>query len=235
LSPVAKDEQDSDAQLTTDTGDRKLAAWEVASVVSSILIAEWIAASVAGGSRLVVAIPIALAFTFMIVSHRLRSETLRDLGFRFDNFFRAGLMLLLPMVLVTVVCLATGRWFGGQINFQGWHAGTPLTGQLALVFGWGLAQQYVLQGFINRRAQLISGKGWLSVLLVAAVFSALHLPNVWLVVVTFAGGLVWAAVYQRAPNLFAVALSHSLMTWVLVSTLPASLLHHLRIGVKYFG
>lgn len=235
MSSVAKYEQGSDARSTNDAGDRQLAAWEIASIVSSILIAEWIAASVAGGSRLIVAIPITLALAFMIVSHWLRNEALRDLGFRFDNFVRAGLLLLLPMVLVAVLCLALGRWFWGQTNFQAWHAGTPIIGQLALGFGWGLAQQYVLQGFINRRAQLVLGKGWLSVLLVAAVFSALHLPNVWLVVATFTGGVVWAAVYQRAPNLFALAVSHSVMTWVIVSTLPASVLHHLRIGFKYFG
>jgi membrane protease YdiL (CAAX protease family) len=234
LSSVAQDEQHGD-RSPPDAGERHLAAWEVASIVSSMLIAEWIAASVAGGSRLLVAIPITLAFAFMIVSHRLRKETLGDLGFRFDNFLQSGLVLLLPMVLVAVVCFALGRWFGGQTNFQRWHAGTPIIVQLALGFGWGLAQQYVLQAFINRRAQLVLGKGWLSVLLVAAVFSALHLPNVWLVVATFTGGVVWAAVYQRAPNLFALAVSHSLMTWVIVSTLPPSALHHLRIGFKYFG
>ena len=235
MSSVANDEPHGDARLTTDTGERQLAAWEIASVVSSMLIAEWIATSVAGGSRLFVAIPITLAFAFMIVSHRLRSETLRDLGFRFDNFLQSGLLLLLPMVLVAAVCFALGRWFGGQTNFQRWHSRTPIVGQLALGFGWGLAQQYVLQGFINRRAQLVLGKGWLSVLLVAAVFSVLHLPNVWLVVATFTGGVVWAVVYQRAPNLFALAVSHALMTWVIVSTLPPSALHHLRIGFKYFG
>lgn len=235
MSSVAKAEQQIDERLTADTGDRQLAAWEVASVVSSILIAEWIAASVAGGSRFIVAIPITLAFTFMIVSHRLRNETRRDIGFRFDNFLQAGLLLLLPMAVTAIMCVVLGRWFGGRTDFLRWHAGTPIVGQLALGFGWGLVQQYVLQGFINRRTQLIVGRGWLSVLAVAAVFSALHLPNLWLVVVTFTGGVVWAAVYQRAPNLFALALSHSLMTWVLVSTLPASALHHLRIGFKYFG
>ena len=160
---------------------------------------------------------------------------MRDLGFLFYNFLQSGLLLLMPFFLVAVGCFALGRWFGGQTNFQRWHAGTPIIGQLALGFAWGLAQQYVLQGFINRRAQLVLGKGWLSVLVVAAVFSVLHLPNVWLVGATFAGGVVWAAIYQRAPNLFALAVSHSLMTWVIVSTLPPSALHHLRIGFKYFG
>lgn len=235
MNSVAKNEQPSDAGLVPDSGDRQLAAWEIASVVTSALIAEWIAASVAGGSRFIVAIPIALAFGFMIASHRLRNETLRDLGFRFDNFLRAGTLLLLPMLLVAVLCLVLGRWFGSRIDFLSWHAGSPIVAQLALGFGWGLVQQYVLQGFVNRRAQLLVGKGWLSILLAAVVFSALHLPNTWLVVATFVGGAVWAAVYQRAPNLFALALSHSLMTWVIVSTLPASALHHLRIGFKYFS
>jgi membrane protease YdiL (CAAX protease family) len=54
-------------------------------------------------------------------------------------------------------------------------------------------------------------------------------------VVTFVGGVVWAFVYQRQPNLFALALSHGVMTWVLVSALPASALNHLRIGLKYFA
>ncbi len=118
MSSVANGEQHGDARLTTDAGERQLAAWEIASIVSSMLIAEWIAAAVAGGSRFIVAIPITLAFAFMIVSHRLRAETLRDLGFRFDNFLQSGLLLLLPMVLVVVVCFALGRWFGGQTNFQ---------------------------------------------------------------------------------------------------------------------
>ena len=216
-------------------GDRALAAWEIASVVSSILIAEWILSAVVGRSKFVVAIPITLAFVFMICSHRLRSETLRELGFRFDNFLRAGKLLLLPVVLAASLCLLAGWWLGEGINFLRWHAERPILGQLFLGFGWGLVQQYVLQSFMNRRAQVIRGAGWISILLVAVIFSGLHLPNPWLTVITFVGGVIWAAVYQRAPNIFALAVSHSVMTWVLVSTLPASALNHLRIGFKYFG
>lgn len=216
-------------------GDRGLAAWEIASVASSILIAEWILAAVVGRSKFVVGIPITLAFVFMICSHRLRGETLRDLGFRFDNFLQALKLLLLPMLLTAGLCLLTGWWLGEKMNFLRWHQERPIMSQLFLGVGWGLVQQYVLQSFINRRAQIVSGTGWLSVLLVAAVFGGLHLPNPPLAAVTFVGGVVWAAVYQKAPNIFALALSHAVMTWVLVSTLPASALNHLRIGFKYFG
>ena len=225
----------NDEERAAVMSDRGLAAWEIASVVSSILIAEWILSAVIGRSKLIVAIPIVLAFVLIIGSHRLRGETLRDLGFRFDNFLSAGRLLLVPMLVTAVLCLMVGWWFGGELNFLRWHTGRPIAGQLVLGFGWGLVQQYVLQGFINRRAQIIWGQSSLSVLLVAIVFGSLHLPNPWLTFVTFTGGVIWAAVYQRAPNLFALAASHSLMTWVLVSTLPASALNHLRIGFKYFG
>ena len=231
MSSANSSQQQSDAVI----GDRGLAAWEIASVASSILIAEWILSAVVGWSKLVVGIPITLAFVFMISSHRLRGETLRDLGFRFDNFLQAVKLLLLPMFLIAGLCLVTGWWLGEKMNFLRWHSERPFVGQLFLGFGWGLVQQYVLQSFINRRARIIWGPGWHSVLLVAVVFGGLHLPNPALAAVTFVGGVVWAAVYQKAPNVFALAVSHSVMTWVLVSTLPPSALNHLRIGFKYFS
>ena len=124
---------------------------------------------------------------------------------------------------------------GTHLDLFRWDPERPIAGQLALGFAWGFVQQYVLQSFINRRAQIVWQRGVRSVLLTAVIFALLHFPNPWLMLITFIGGLVWAFVYQRAPNLFALALSHSLMTWVLVSTLPTSALNHLRIGFKYFA
>ncbi len=142
---------------------------------------------------------------------------------------------MLPMIVTAIVCLAIGWWTGERIDFLRWHISRPLAVQLILGFAWGFVQQYMLQSLVNRRAQIIWGRGWLSVLVVAAIFAGLHLPNPALTVATFVGGVIWAAVYQRAPNIFALAISHSLMTWIVVSTVPASALHHLRIGLKYFG
>ena len=216
-------------------GDRALAGWEIASIVSSIFIAEWLASIAADWTRIFLAVPIGLAFVLSISSHRVRGETARELGFRFDNFFRAAGLLTLPMILTATVCLAIAWWTGEGIDVLRWHVSRPLAAQLILGFAWGFVQQYMLQSLVNRRAQIILGKGWLSVLTVAAIFAGLHLPNPALIVATFVGGVIWAAVYQRAPNIFALAISHSLMTWLVVSTLPASTLHHLRIGFKYFG
>jgi len=88
---------------------------------------------------------------------------------------------------------------------------------------------------LARRAMILAGRGWASVFLVGAIFGLLHLPNVWITVITFTGGTLWAAVYQRVPNLFAIAITHSVMTWFIVSTLPPTALHHLRVGLGYFS
>jgi len=215
--------------------DRALATWEILSVCASILIAEWLLAAASGFSKALIAIPVALAVVLMLVSHRLRRESLRDLGFRFDNFFHALRLLAVPVVVFVLFCLVIGWRMGTPLNFFRWHSNRYLALQLVIGFCWGLVQQYALQGFINRRAMTSLGRGWASVLLVAVVFGLLHLPNLWFAGLTLVGGAVWAVVYQRVPNIFALALSHTVMTWLVVSALPPPVLRHLRVGIGYFG
>ena len=214
--------------------DKALAFWEIVSVITSCLIGEWVIFSIGDGSSLAFAVLVIIVLAFMFRSHQLRGESLRDIGLRIDNFMSAVKLLIVPMVVVSAVLIAIG-YASGSLDFFRWRGGQSILGVPALGILWGLMQQYALQAFINRRAQLIWGRGVQSVLFVALMFALLHLPNPGLMVATFAGGLLWAAVYQRAPNLLALALSHGIMTWVLVSTLPASALGGLRVGFKYFG
>ena len=162
---------------TTVLSDRALAGWELVSVVSSIVIAEWMLASAAGLSKAVVAIPVVLAFALMLTSHVVRGESFRDLGFRFDNFLRAMGLLIVPMGVAAAICLIVAWRLGSSIDFFRWHPNRNLLLQMILGFGWALAQHYVLQGFLNRRAMLVAGSGWTSVLIVAVIFGFLHLPN----------------------------------------------------------
>lgn len=222
------------ARAAVATEDGRLAGLEIVSLVVSILIAEWVVFSIGGGSNLLVAVVVAVTFAFIFLSHRIRGERPRDLGLRLDNFAACARLLVVPMLAFTLVCLVIG-WFTSSINFARWRGGQSMFGLPALGILWGLLQQYVLQAFVNRRAQIVWGRGVRSVLVVALVFGALHLPNPGLTLATFAGGVVWATVYQRAPNLYALALSHGLMTWVLISTVPPGALRGLRVGFKYFG
>ena len=209
---------------------RHLAAWEIISVCSSFLITAWMVLPFAGNSKLVAAIPVGLAFGLILLSHRAHGEDAREVGWRTDNFWQAARLLLLPMILAALLIL-----------FIGWQAGSlrldlqRLAGRALWLPVWGLMQEYVMQGYINRRAQMLWGKGWRSILCVALLFALFHLPNPWLMLATFCGGLLWAWVYQRAPNIPALGLSHGVMALLLASELPASALRGLRVGFKYFG
>ncbi|HKO62742.1 MAG TPA: CPBP family intramembrane glutamic endopeptidase [Pyrinomonadaceae bacterium] len=206
-----------------------LPLWEIASIVTSFLIAEWVVLAFVGSSKLILAVPVGLALALMVISHRERGETLSDIGFRLDNFAVAARSLALPTIGAVLLIVAVA-WILNQSLIS-----APWRNRFLLLPLWALVQQYALNGFIHRRAQLVMGKGGTSVLVVALVFGLLHLPNPVLSLLTFVGGLVWALVYQRHPNLFALALSHSIISITLALAVSSKWLDSLRVGFKFFG
>ncbi|HKG22233.1 MAG TPA: CPBP family glutamic-type intramembrane protease, partial [Blastocatellia bacterium] len=105
---------------------------------------------------------------------------------------------------------------------------------LLFVPPWALLQQYMLLAFAHRRFRVITGSGRVSVIASAGLFAILHLPNPVLTVVCALGGLIWAREYERDPNLFAHAITHTVASAFLANSLPGWLLKNMVVGYNYF-
>ncbi len=213
-----------------------MTALEVASVVSSVIITVWLIVPLQPFNRWLVPLPALLALSLMIYSHWLRGESPHDLGFTAQHFGRALLLLVIPMLIGAAALVAIG-YFAGSLQTKGrsWAI-------LVLLPLWGLMQQYILQAFIYRRLRFILVSKQLSasettsrisaaIFCAATIFAFAHAPNLLLMALSLAGGLIWCWTYERAPNLFALALSHCLMSAIALATLPA---HSMSIGYQWF-
>jgi membrane protease YdiL (CAAX protease family) len=218
---------------------RAVTALEIASVLVSVIIISWAIAPLLPLQRWVAALPALLAIALMINSQRERGESLREVGLGFEHFFRA-LRLLAPLTLTACAAIAAIGYSIGSFHrtSHSWMTalGTPV---------WALIQQYVSQAFIYRRVRFLllddsfapeerRRRIGFAVLLSAALFSSAHAPNPSLMILTFVGGLIWSWVYERAPNLPAIALSHAAVSLTLMTSLPPWLLPSMRVGYKYF-
>ena len=171
----------------------------------------------------------AIILALMLASHALRRETPAKLGFTLRNFEDA-LVRFTPVVLLLALTLLAAGSIARTIR----HI-TPESGfaSLVLYFGWGLFQQYAVNGFfVNRFMEFSPAR---APLLAALLFSAAHAPNWFLMLVTFVGGYVSAIVYLGSRNLYFLGLAHGLFGFLLYLVVPDTISHHLYVGPKWFS
>jgi membrane protease YdiL (CAAX protease family) len=171
-----------------------------------------------------IAIPV-----LMVLSHVLRRESPRALGFRTDHLADHTKRFAPLLMLIVLVLLAGGAWFHTfrRIGFDG------VLLSLAAYLPWGLVQEYALNGyFLNRFDAVLSRR--VASILTALLFCAAHAPNYFLMVVTLP--LAWCAtiVYRRTRNLYLLGFAHAIIGLMLFLVVPDSVSHHLRIGPGFF-
>jgi hypothetical protein len=133
-----------------------------------------------------------------------------------------------------LTCIAAfGLYLAGS-RLGTWHDRRDAWTSLALLIPWGLGQQFTLQTVFLREAQATVGRP-AGIVLAAALFAALHLPNPWLSVMTLAGALAWCWIYDRHPNVLPLGLSHALLTLAVLRAFDEAMTGHLRVGAAYLS
>ncbi|MEI6083677.1 MAG: CPBP family intramembrane glutamic endopeptidase [Verrucomicrobiota bacterium] len=204
---------------------------EIAAVVGLLFACIWLAPRLSDDRLIARRIGTACgigAGTIGLAVAIFRGEKLRELGVSLWNFPRAAVQVAGPTLLVVTGLLIVGYFL------ESWHFTEKAFRLRPSRWLWPVVQQYFVQSFLNRRWQELLGRGWRSVLLTALIFSLLHFPNPALMVATFLAGTFWAWSFQREPNIWALALSHMALAFVLKYTLPLAILPNLRVGWAYW-
>lgn len=97
---------------------------------------------------------------------------------------------------------------------------------------WGGAQQWVLQTTVLRDCQHSTNRH-AGVGIAALLFGLLHMPNVFLTVMTTIGALIWCGIYDRYPNIVPLAVSHALTTIAILYAFDEAITGRLRIGASF--
>jgi hypothetical protein len=130
----------------------------------------------------------------------------------------SALWLVLGMLLHTIRKIP---WWGGMLN-------------LAVYLPWGLFQQYLLNGyFLNRLRSALTDRSRAATT-AAMLFSLVHLPNWFLMVVTLIGGYLATRFYLKERNLYVLGLAHGVLGFLVYLVVPDWVSHHLYVGPKWF-
>ena len=166
----------------------------------------------------------------LLVSHWVHRERAASLGFQALNFRKciedfAPAVILVGLLLVGFGQLSeTIRPIGFDRAMLTWCGYMP----------WGLFQQYVLNGyFLNRLERVVSPRA--ALMLSAALFSGVHLPNCFLMAVTLILGYCSTRIYSRYRNLYFLGGAHATLGFLLYLVIPDSVSHHLVVGPGWFG
>jgi hypothetical protein len=166
---------------------------------------------------------------FFIVSHILRGERGAGLGFRWGNFRECVEHMAPALLLIALALLSLG------LLLQTMRPISLEYGCLCLLAycPWGVFQQYLVNGYIANRLAMVAAPRYVP-LIAATLFAGAHLPNWFLMMVTFVAGYYSTRVFMKYRNLYFLGLAHGVIGTLLFVVVPDSISHHLTVGPAFF-
>jgi membrane protease YdiL (CAAX protease family) len=189
-------------------------------IVATVLVYTWLIAPIT--PRASVAVPVVVVLGLAL----FRAIRTGEWGFNRQAFLPA-LSQTAVVTTVAAVPIVLAGW-----RADTWHDAHNAWNRLALLIPWALGQQFVLQTALLRDAQRAAGRPG-GILVAALAFAALHAPNPLLTAATFAGAMTWCWLYDRHPNVVPLALSHAVLTLVVLYALDNDAIGGLRVGGAY--
>ncbi|MDD2707368.1 MAG: hypothetical protein PHV34_05105 [Verrucomicrobiae bacterium] len=149
----------------------------------------------------------------------------RDAGLDFRHFAAAARYLLWPTLAGAAALLLIG-WSCDSIHITArfWKR---------FLLNSAILQQAMLQLFFHRQLVPWTGAGRRTAWMVTIYFAILHAPNPGLMLGTLIGMYFWARCYQKHPNLYALAISQSFLSALLMHTMPKAMLPSVSVGLRF--
>lgn len=204
--------------MSASRSGRRLALLEVLSIFALILLYIWFIHSAWRWAWVAI-------LALVIGSNAVHGERPRNIGLDTAQLLPAIRRLGPIVILIAFGWLAAGLALHSIRQLPIRYA----IGGFVLYCGWGLLQQYLLNGFLVNRLRDAVGRRWAPAL-AAVAFAAVHAPNVFLAIVTLIGGYAAGLAYLRYRNLIILGLAHGLLGFMIYLTVPDSISMHLYVG-----
>jgi membrane protease YdiL (CAAX protease family) len=194
-------------------------------VVAITLVYQWPVVYLIGTRRWASNMAILVCLGLCLAYHLRHSRSRRHWGFS-----RRSLLPGLRLVGAFTVPAASAFLGAGYLLESLRWRDDPLP-SFAFLLVWALAQQLALHTLVLRTLETrVSAPA----LAAGLVFALLHLPNPFLVPLTFLAGWTWCGIYRRHPHLLPLALSHAVGSFTILSSLPRGVTGGMRVGYSWF-
>ncbi|MBF0546871.1 MAG: CPBP family intramembrane metalloprotease [Candidatus Riflebacteria bacterium] len=130
---------------------------------------------------------------------------------RYDNLVQVAKFIAIYFLVGSFLVFITGYVYIYLLN-NGYVELIPQRGiiRIGTYIFWGTLQELLFLSYFNTRIRKGISSPLLSSLLTAVIFSIYHLTAYTLMFICFLVGILWALIFQTAPNLFALGVCHGI-------------------------